>query len=451
MQPCNDTIYKFFCDFAEERPNDRFIFDEDVSFTVREAFHTILSLASQMQEAGIGKSMPVAVVATRTVNTILSFFALQFIGAKAILFDPRESGDGYGFVLRGDTVLHQKGKTVLDFAPRDVRPELSQGSKDRTIVIFTSGSTGEPKEVYLSQYNFINNSLDTRDIGGYFPDDINIDIVPIHHVFGLALIFTAVVTRHCIFVPRSVDADYIVQSIIRHHVTRLNGVPSLYLAMAESPLAGQIRSLRYGLIGGAPCTKEQFERIEHGIGITLIPVYGMSECIGISCGSWADDADARRTSVGKIYSMNTVRIAADGEILVKSPAMAYGVAKDDGFLHTGDIGCLNEKGFLCISGRKKDVIIRHGNNLSVLAIEQKLLRQPCVRDVCVVGIKDEKEGEVPAAAIVLKEGCLPNEQSLFSDLIKPEIPKYIKAVAAIPLTSSGKPDKQRVRAMFQGD
>lgn len=160
---------------------------------------------------------------------------------------------------------------------------------------------------------------------------------------------------------------------------------------------------------------------------------------------------ARRTSVGRVYSMNTVRIAEDGEILVRSPAMAQGAAGEDGFWHTGDLGYIDEEGYLRVSGRKKDIIIRNGNNLSALAIEQKLLQMPQVLDACVVGVNDEKEGEVPAAAVVLHAGCRAEDLPFAENMIKPEMPKYWKALAAIPLTATGKPDKQAVRAFFAGD
>lgn len=451
MQPCSDTIQQFFYDFAAERPNDRFLFDEEESFSVREAYEVALSLAAQCAAAGVGEGTLVALSASRTVRTILSFFALQLLGAQTVLFDPRDSACGFDLTVKAGVLSAGGRQTPLRFAPGSRPAKLAEDSRAPTIVIFTSGSTGEPKTVRLSQYNFINNSLDTLDIGGYWPDDVNIDVVPIHHVFGLALIFTAVVARHSIFVPRSVASDDVVRAIIRHRATRLNGVPSLYLAMAGSPLAAQVTSLRCGLIGGAPCTQEQFAYIERRLGITLIPVYGMSECVGISCGSFRDGAEARRTSVGRVYSMNTVRIAEDGEILVRSPAMAQGAAGEDGFLHTGDLGYIDEGGYLRVSGRKKDIIIRNGNNLSALAIEQKLLQMPQVLDACVVGVNDEKEGEVPAAAVVLRAGCRAEDLPFAENMIKLEMPKYWKAFAAIPLTATGKPDKQAVRALFAGD
>ena len=452
MIPSEKLIYDYFRAFAAERPDDRFIFDEAHSYTVLQSFRIIKNMSAQLRVAGVGAGEEVRLSASRDVRTILNFFALQFIGAMAVLVDPHDELEAARYIIKEDVLYADERAIPLEFNDGDSDFAPVGDSRTPTITIFTSGSTGRPKAVRLSQYNFINNSRDTRDIGGYYPDDINIDIVPIHHVFGLALIFTAVVTRHAIFVPRSVQPDYIVESVIKYGATRLNGVPSLYLAMAESARAGEITTLRCGLIGGAPCTAEQFERIERGIGITLIPAYGLSECIAISCGSYRDRAEVRCTTVGRVYSMNEVRIAADGEILAKSPAMAEGAAAEDGWLHTGDLGYLDTEGYLHVSGRKKDIIIRNGNNLSAVAIEQAILALPEVKDACVVGISDDKEGEVPAALIVLSPDiCADEEQindKISAILPKPMRPKRVIISPAMPFTSSGKPDKPAIRAMF---
>ena len=452
MIPSEKLIYDYFRDFAMRRPDDVFIFDEACSYTVSQTFRIIKNMSAQLKGAGVGAGEEVRLSASRDVRTILCFFALQFMGASAILIDPRDETGTARYIIKDGVLYADERKILLEFNDGESDFLPFGDSKTSTITIFTSGSTGKPKAVRLSQYNFINNSLDTHDIGGYVPDDINIDVVPIHHVFGLALIFTAVVTQHAIFVPRSVDPDYIVDCIIKYGVTRLNGVPSLYLAIAEHPRAMEINSLRSGLIGGAPCSREQFVKIESGLGFTLIPVYGMSECIGISCGSFKDALEDRCGSVGKKYSMNEILIAGDGEVLVKSPAIALGVASPDGWLHTGDLGYIDKEGYLHVSGRKKDIIIRHGNNLSAVAIERGILSAPCVKDVCVVGIKDEREGEVPAALVVISPGICADEGKIMEEicavLIKPMRPKRIIIAAAVPLTSSGKPDKQTVRAMF---
>lgn len=448
MTPCEKTLYTLFEEFAAGRGEDPFLSDENRSYTVTRAFRVAKGLAGRLRDCGIGKGTFVGVNAARTVENILIFYALQFVGGVAVMYGPHEemkeeiaiSGDS--LYIRGREIKLNFDEACGDgFLPAD-------DARAASTVIFTSGSTGGKKAVRLSQYNFINNSLDTADIGGYRPDDVNILIVPIFHVFGLALIMTAVVTQHSIFVPERVDTEYILDCMEKYRVTRLNGVPGMYLSLAEK--CGQRKlCLNCGLIGGGPYTKEQFLNIEKKLGITLIPVYGMSECIGISCGSYRDDVNDRCGSVGRVYSMNTVKTAEDGEILVKSPALAEsyidGKTTDaGGWLHTGDLGYLDEREFLHITGRKKDIIIRNGNNLSAVEIERKILSLPQVKDVCVVGIADEARGEVPCAMIV-SEG----EVDLSAALCKIEIPVRVIYARAIPLTSSCKPDKQAVKKCFE--
>lgn len=324
MKPSNRLLYEYFEEYASERGNDTFLFDEKICYTVARAFNIAKSLARQLQNAGIKRGDFVAIKAERTLRTILLFYALQFIGGVAVLRDPHENTDDEIRII-DDRLSLGKTETVLAFDERDVSGlRLAAKSRSTSAVIFTSGSTGEKKAVCLSQYNFINNSLDTLHIGGYREDDVNILIVPVHHVFGLALIVTAVVAKHGIFVPKSVETDYVIDCMIKYNVTRLNGVPSLYLALAANPRAEEVKGLRCGLIGGAPCSAEQFRKIEQKLGVTLVPVYGMSECIGISCGDYRDSIENRCGSVGRIYSMNTLKIESDGEILIKSPAMAAG-------------------------------------------------------------------------------------------------------------------------------
>lgn len=449
MSPSNKTLYEYFAEFSALRGDAVFLFDENTSYTVKKAFDISKNLASQIYACGVRRGDFVAVKADRTVKTVLVYFALQFLGAVAVMRDPRD--EILENKIIADDIFTVDGETTtLKFTDAYCIVETSSDSKAPTAVIFTSGSTGNSKAVKLSQYNFINNALDTRDIGGYKSDDINMLIVPIHHVFGLALIMIAVVVRHSIFVPNKIDADYVVDCMEKYGVTRLNGVPSMYLALAARK-GNRKLNLNCGFIGGGPCTQEQFAKIENTLGIKLLPVYGMSECIGISCGSYNDSIDNRANSVGRVYSMNTVKIAGDGEVLVKSPAMSCGyidskVCDDDGWLHTGDLGCLDEDGYLHITGRKKDIIIRNGNNLSVVEIERKILSISGIKDVCVVGIPDSVCGEVPCALIV---GVEHFQSEVYGKVLtKIEMPARFIYTESIPLTSTGKQDKQGVRAMF---
>lgn len=442
MKPSIKMLYDFFAEYVEERGNDRFIFNEKISYTVSQTFKIVKSLAMQLLHNGIKCGDMVAVKAERTVETILVFYALQFIGGIAVMYDPREEIKETVKIIKNRLYVENAAVDLLFTEDCNEVCGLCTDSRLTSAVIFTSGSTGGCKPVKLSQYNFINNSLDTKDIGGYCKDDINICIVPVHHVFGLALIMTAVVTKHSILVPRAIDTEYILDCMEKYKVTRLNGVPGMYLALAEKRGHRKLK-LNCGLIGGGPCTKEQFLKIERELGITLIPVYGMSECIGISCGSYTDSVDDRYDSVGRVYSMNTLKIEADGEIIVKSPAMSLHYVDSEGWLHTGDLGYMDGEGFLHINGRKKDIIIRNGNNLSAVEIERKILSLPQVKNVCVVGIPDEKAGEVPCALIV------GDPVDFTGVLTKIEFPAKVIYSKEIPLTSSGKPDKQAIKQLFR--
>lgn len=445
MKPSANTLFDCFAKFSNERGDSQFIFDENRRYTVTQAFERIKGIAFNLQSMGIKQGDFVAVKTARTIDCIFVFYALQFIGAVAVMYGPHDKIE-YDAVIDGNTLTKgNKSSTILGETHGE--PSVSTDSQKTSVIIYTSGSTGESKAVQLSQYNFINNSLDTSDIGGYRLDDINILIVPLHHVFGLALVMTAVVTQHCIFVPERIETEYVLECMEKYGVTRLNGVPSMYLSLAQSKGDRKLK-LRCGLIGGGPCTKEQFIKIEKTLGLTLIPVYGMSECIGISCGSYTDTVENRCSSVGRVYSMNTILIGSDGEILIKSPAMSKGylngeIADGDGFLHTGDLGFVDKKGYLHIEGRKKDIIIRNGNNLSSLNIERKILSLPEVKDVCVVGVKDELCGEVPCALIVADKAV-----DLTVVLSKIELPKEVIYAPSVPLTSSGKADKQKVLKLF---
>jgi fatty-acyl-CoA synthase/long-chain acyl-CoA synthetase len=243
----------------------------------------------------------------------------------------------------------------------------------------------------------------------------------------------------------------------------MNGVTSLYLAMSDRSREYDLSSLRAGFIGGAPWTQEQFYKIEASLGITLIPVYGMSECIGISCASYLDPVEKRSGGVGRFYSMNIGKIISEdgsespqgteGEICTCGPSRMLGYygepLEENDLIPTGDIGYLDDSDTLHITGRKKEIIICNGNNLSPLRIEQALLSIPGVSAAAVVGLPDEVKGEVPWAMVVYPGEI---EMELFpllkKLLTKNELPAGILSVDALPMTTSGKPDKQNIREVL---
>ena len=287
-------------------------------------------------------------------------------------------------------------------------------------------------------------------------------------MFGLALLTGAIVLRHRLYLTAATAAEELLQIIAREKITRMNGVPSLYLALAKKARAGEARTLRTGYIGGAPWTAEQFRHIESALGMTLVPVYGMSECIGISCASCRAPQAERMAGVGPFYPANCGRIiredgaqaapGEEGEVCVHGPMRMLGyhdpaqtaqAVDEDGFLHTGDLGYVDGGGVLHLTGRKKDVIICNGVNLSPRRIEEALLSLPGVRGAAVVGLPDELQGERPWAAVCAGGTPARILDGLRALLPKNELPAGIIWVDALPMTGSGKLDKQAVKELIR--
>ena len=415
-----------------------------------------------------------ALAADRCPETAIMILSLRAAGLVAVLTDPRQEidaalaecdariplrarirhrgGGTFSVALPGGT----QTLTLGDAASRLPLPCVDPGAP--AFVIFTSGSTGRSKAVVQCEYNHISNLLDTHPLGDYRAKDIALGALPLTHVFGLVLLCGVPVLRYGLFFPARTDPDSLLRCIGQESITRMNGVPSLYLALAERCADYDVSSLRVGFLGGGPITPAQFVRVEEALGMTLISVYGMSECIGITCSCFRDPRAERASGVGRVYPMNTLVLRGadgnvagpgqEGEICVRSPMRMLGYVGEpllpEALFPTGDLGVLDETGVLRLTGRKKDIIIRNGLNLSARRIEDALLSLPGVTAATVVGLPDERQGEVPWAMIVGEA----DEQALHALLHKNERPAGILRVPALPLTASGKPDKQAIREVL---
>ena len=487
MKPIEKSISDYFREFARDSGNRRFLFDEQRCYTVAEAYHESVAIANQLYCYGVKAGSAAALRCTRSVDTCLIYLALQMIGATAFLTDPHrkvaDAETGAAFLISNENGSDDlaangnwevMGKGSLPISHRTEAP-LFPAATDLhapATVIFTSGSTGKQKGVILSQYNLVNHIRNFSVIGSYLESDISAEMLPVHHVFGLAVLLMGLIMRYEIFFPKNVTVPYAAQCIETHKITRLDGVPSFALALAEHHKNTRFSadSLRVGVLGGAPSTKAQFDFIERELGIKLLPVYGQSECIGITGADESQSDLVRSSTVGCFLPMNEGRIldenghevsaGTEGEICVKGPAVMLGYLGDaqatdeaideNGFLHTGDLGYLDAGGNLHISGRKKDIIIRNGNNLSARKIEEALQSLPAVSRAAVVGIPHEKYGEVPCALLVAAQPCTESEIRAALDMLldKNELPEVIRFAPSLPLTSSGKPDKPQIKKWF---
>ena len=494
MKPIEKSIDAYLQQYAQEGASRTFLFDEQRHYTVEQVLWETTAIGNQLYDMGVRAGSIVALRCTRSLDTCLIYLSLQTLGATVMMADPFLTVEAFlkdvdakaDFAITNESasgIAANGSWQVLGFgdleigcpnAPVDRKYPAAEDVYRPATVIFTSGSTGKSKGVMLSQYNLINHIRNFSVSGCYRRDDVSAEMLPIHHVFGLAVILMGLVMGYSILFPKALNVEYIAECIEKHGITRLDGVPSFALKLAQHHEATGFRadSLRVGVLGGAPSTKAQFDYIETQLGIQLLPVYGQSECIGITGANETQSDIVRSSTVGSFLPMNRGFILDDngeevsqgqeGEICVIGPAVMMGYWGDEagtkaaidemGRLHTGDLGWLDENGNLHISGRKKDIIIRNGNNISAGKIEQAALTLAEVDQAAVVGVTHPQYGEVPCLLAVLKRGCHMTEEALKEGLktrlAKIEIPERILIAEAMPLTSSGKPDKQKIKTLF---
>lgn len=496
MTPIEKSILEYFQEYAAQCPDKRFLFDEGRCYTVEGAYRESVTIGNRLHAYGVSAGSAVALRCTRSLDTCLIYLALQMMGAMTLLTDPHQNAEDFlrgagaqaGFIItnegasdnisaNGNWEVSGHGPLEIGWPAREeecIFPAVKDLHAPATVV-FTSGSTGKGKGVMLSQYNLVNHIRNFSVSGCYWETDVSAELLPVHHVFGLAVLLMGLIKRYCILFPKTVDIKYVAECVEAHRITRLDGVPSFALALAEHHRNTNFRadSLRVGVVGGAPSTKAQFDFIEQELGIQLLPVYGQSECIGITGANETQSGSVRSSTVGKFLPMNEgfildesgeeVPPGEEGEICVRGPAVMLGYLGDEeatreaidgeGQLHTGDLGWLDEEGNLHVSGRKKDIIIRNGINIPAGKIEEALHTLEAVSRAAVVGVPHEKWGEVPCALVVLKNGRAMLEEeikkALEPRLAKNEMPERILFAQTLPLTSSGKPDKQKIKKMLQ--
>ena len=497
MAAVNQCFFEYFHQFVQAHGDKPFLFDEDRSYTASEAFQEAITIGNQLYDAGVREGSLVALRCTRSVDAYLIFLALEFMGAMALLTNPyqivadfllesevlicpdltitNEAAAG-GIAANGNWEMVGRGPLVISDGKEALAPKFPIGRNLRQsgVIVFTSGSTGKSKGAILSQEAMLQYAEDSIVHPWHQANDIAIVTLPTQHGFALCLLVTAFVAGYSLFYPKDVHADYVLQCIENYRITRVNGVPSyMYiLAQTNKVLKRDLSSLRTGFTAGAPIDPAQHRFIEQELGMVLHPLYGMSESISISCTSPLDSQEKRSTTTGRFHRNAGCIVGPDGkelpqgiegEICVSGPAILNGYYNNEaanarafdaqGRFHTGDLGYLDEEGYLHISGRIKDIIIRNGVNLSPIKIENAIRSVPGVADAMVVGLGHETLGEAPCALIVMEEGHGMTEarmkKLLTNRMPKNEIPLCILFSSELPLNKIGKPDKQTAKEWFR--
>ncbi|WP_152349073.1 class I adenylate-forming enzyme family protein [Brevibacterium sp. CFH 10365] len=437
---------------------------------------------SNLLDLEVTRGTRVGLVVDKTVESLAAFVGLILLGACPAVIDPRTPLS----LLREQREVTELSAFVCEAARYEELLEISDNvastsnltsapscdllvrgieTDDEALLLFTSGSTGRPKGVVLSHRAVVAHAAGVIERTELSSDDVLLHLMPIFHTNGVnnqiiaPLLAGAKVVLEERFQPKTA-----LESLASAGPTIVTGVPTMLLRMLPhiAPDASY-PSLRMVRCGSAPIKPEQVEEIEAAFGVPVVLSYGMSEA---TCTSTMNPPDRRKVgSVGTALAGQSVRIAKpgstdplpgneDGEILIGGQTLMKGYLGaegtnpvEDGWLHTGDLGHVDSDGYLTISGRLKDTIVRGGENISPATIEQVLIKHPSVNDVCVVGREHHDLGEVPVAYVSVTDttdgtSTLELEAWVKRSLSRPFVPEQIQILDQLPVTPVGKIDRK---------
>jgi O-succinylbenzoic acid--CoA ligase len=304
-------------------------------------------------------------------------------------------------------------------------------------VMHTSGTTAGPRPVALSFGNWLWSALGSAVALGLEPGERWLCPLPLAHVGGLSIPIRSAIYGTTAVLHERFETDAVLSALMSasERITLVSLVPTMLARLLDAGLS-EPPSLRWALLGGGPIPSALLERSREA-GVPVAPTYGMTEaCSQIATRGWP--------LVGV-----ELRVASDGEVLVRGPNVAAGAVADDGWLHTGDLGSLSPAGRVKITGRKSDTIVTGGENVAPGEVEAVLLAHPAVADAGVFGQPDAEWGEALVATVVLRQGVFVATDELrefcASRLAGYKVPKRIELADALPRTESGKLLRRHLR------
>jgi long-chain acyl-CoA synthetase len=361
------------------------------------------------------------------------------------------------------------------------RPPASLAAVDAqtpAMLMYTSGTTGEPKGVMLSHGNMIHAARVVAAAQELNADDRVLSSLPLYHINGQCIATVSpIVSGGSIIMPHRFSASQWWPLVERYRPTWLNIVPTIIAYLLNGPdltasQAAACRAIRFGRSASAPLPLEQHRAFEARFGISVIEAMGLTETASVAFANPLDASRRKYGSAGLPLGVEARVVAADGAVLgageqgeievrgesvlagyYREPELSARLTASDGWLATGDLGYRDSDGFYFITGRRKELIIKGGENIAPREIDEALLRHPAVLEAAAVGIPDPNYGQDILACIVLKPGACCDEAELrahcLAQLGRYKTPRLLRFVAALPKGPSGKVQRLRLLEMVQ--
>jgi acyl-CoA synthetase (AMP-forming)/AMP-acid ligase II len=442
---------------------------------------------------GIEVGDRVAIWAPNSPEWIVAFLGLELAGATLVPVNTRFKGAEAGDILRRArvraliTVDEFLGADYLGMLADESLPDLALritdihtltgadrdeldaraakvSDDDVSDILFTSGTTGYPKGVVQTQARTCRIATDWVEMTGLTAEDTYLMVNPYFHMFGLKAGILACIAAGATMLPEPVfDATRALERVASERVTVLPGAPTIYQALLDHPDRGDydLSSLRVAVTGAADIPVELIRRVMDELPFRVVRTgYGLTEGGTATSTREGDDAETIATTVGRARPSFEMKIV-DSEVLLKGatvmshylddPDATAAAFTDDGWLKTGDLGALDDNGNLRIIGRAKDMFIVGGFNAYPAEIENLLRAHPSVAQVAVIGIPDDRLGEVGMAFVVAEPGTSPTEEEIVAwareTMANYKAPRRVAFVDALPLNATGKVEKNKLREL----
>jgi O-succinylbenzoic acid--CoA ligase len=408
--------------------------------------------AEQLVNAGADRGSRVAIALPAGLELAQALHACLLLGAVAVPVDLRLSAPERERIAAGCALLIEE-PLDSDREPEQA-PTASRHELDATaVVIHTSGTTAQPRPIELTYGNFLWSALGSAVALGLDPDERWLCALPLSHVGGLSILLRSAIYTTTAVVHERFEEDRVLHALRSEGVTLVSLVATTLARLLDAGLE-RPPALRSALTGGGPVPAVLLERA-HAAGVPVSLTYGLTESCSqatttpVAASSPEGEVGEAPPSAGPPLFCTRVQIAA-GEILISGPTVAPGSLAADGWLHTGDLGELDDRGRLRVTGRVSDTIVSGGENVAPAEVEAVLEAHPQVLEAAVLGRADPQWGEAVSAIVVAREGAELDADELRAHcavaLAPYKVPKQVSLSSSpLPRTRSGKLLRRELR------
>jgi fatty-acyl-CoA synthase len=499
------SLGHWFAARAANTPNRRALTFEGTTWTYGEMLQRVDSLAADLQNGGVCHGDRVAFLGLNQPAFFETMFAAARLGAIFVPLNFRLTGPELAFIITDAGVhtlvadeLHRPlADSVRAEIPvrRYLSDDVAEGWEplhgerrplagaepidpdEVAIIMYTSGTTGRPKGAMLTHANLWWNNTNAMLQFDVMEDDVTLVVAPLFHIGGLNVTTLLAWQKGAeVVLHRMFDPAACVEDIPRYGVTTMFGVPAMFLFMSQVPGFDQadLTTVRTLVCGGAP-VPEPLIKLFNGRGVPINQGYGLTETSPMVSFLSPEWSLAKLGSAGKAPLFGEIRVVdeanqpitaprTNGEVCYRGPNLMKGYWRrpeataaaidGEGWFHTGDVGYLDEDGFLYIADRVKDMVITGGENVYPAEVESVLYEHPGVADVAVIGLPDERWGEAVVAVVAPHEGAdltLDDLRDFAGErLARYKLPTRIEVVDALPRNPAGKVLKFELRERFSG-